>query len=92
MTSISGWVMGTPLNGQRETELHIIDSARPRPLFQHCGGTGQEQQVQGGGNGCMDRLLAGVQLGDYGNLHGVQEGRTAREKIRSHVMNLMSLV
>lgn len=46
--------MGTPLNGQRETELPIIGSARTRPLFQHCGGTGQEQQVQGGGNGCVE--------------------------------------
>lgn len=46
--------MGTPLNGQRETELHIIYSASTRPLFQHCGGTGQEQQVQGGGNGRVE--------------------------------------
>lgn len=31
MARISRRVMGTPLNGQRETELHIVYSAVPDP-------------------------------------------------------------
>lgn len=54
MARISRRVMGTPLNGQRETELHIVYSASTRPLFQHCGGTRQEHQVQVGRNGCVE--------------------------------------